>query len=115
MTRVALERFRQTVGMSVLEVALHPLRAQLPLVEREVVPGLETDDLGRIVPRTGSADPPATIPIPSPEERTAMKPTLPPPTPPSDPNAEALDPLVEAEGLRAALADVAEGATAERP
>ena len=34
-----------------------------------------------------------------------MKPTHPPGPP--EPNADALDPLVEAEGLRAALADVA--------
>jgi hypothetical protein len=65
---------------------------------------LETDDLGRIVPRAGFADPPTTLPIPPPEERASMKPTLPPPPP--EPNGEAFDPLVEAEGLRAALVDV---------
>jgi hypothetical protein len=78
---------------------------------------LETDDSGRVIPRTGppalagpgsspgSAD---TIPIPPVSERTAMKPTstLPVPAKP-EPNGEAFDPLVEAEGLRNALADVA--------
>ena len=31
--------------MASLEVALHALRAQLPFVEGELVPGLEPDDL----------------------------------------------------------------------
>jgi hypothetical protein len=78
---------------------------RLPIPYSPTTIRLETDDLGRIVPRSGSADPPISIPISSIEERTAMKSTLSPPPP--EPNAEVLDPLVEAEGLRAALADVA--------
>ena len=42
--RVALERMEQAVGVAALEVALDALRAQLALVERELVPGLEADD-----------------------------------------------------------------------
>ncbi|HEY2784543.1 MAG TPA: hypothetical protein VGJ05_06155 [Fimbriiglobus sp.] len=94
----------------------HLTFAIMPLDEGSVVPftaaatRLETDDVGRVVPRNGGngrtdASPnPATIPIPSPEERTAMKPSLPPANP--EPNHEVLDPLAEAEGLRNALADV---------
>ncbi len=98
-------------GKPVIAEAENLTFAAMPLDEASAVPPtstatlLETDDLGRIVPRSGSADPPTTIPIPNPEERSAMKPTLPPPPP--EPNAESFDPLVEAEGLRAALADVA--------
>jgi hypothetical protein len=43
--RVALERVEQAVGVGVLQVALHALGAQLALVERELVPRLEADDL----------------------------------------------------------------------
>ena len=43
--RVALERIEQAVGVGVLQVALDALGAQLALVERELVPGLEADDL----------------------------------------------------------------------
>ena len=43
--RVALERVQQPVGMAALQVALHALGAELALVERELVPGLEPDDL----------------------------------------------------------------------
>jgi hypothetical protein len=43
--RVPLHRLLQPVGMGVLQVALHALGAELPLVERELVPGLEADDL----------------------------------------------------------------------
>ena len=41
--RVALHRVQQPVGMAALEVALDALRAQLALVERELVPRLEAD------------------------------------------------------------------------
>ena len=41
--RVALHRVQQAIGMAALEVALDALRAQLALVEREVVPRLEAD------------------------------------------------------------------------
>ena len=43
--RVALERIEEPVGVGVLQVALDALGAQLPLVEGELVPGLEADDL----------------------------------------------------------------------
>ena len=42
---VALHRVQQPVGVAALQVALHALGAELALVEREVVPGLEADDL----------------------------------------------------------------------
>ena len=42
--RVALHRVQQPVGVAALEVALDALRAQLALVERELVPRLEADD-----------------------------------------------------------------------
>ena len=42
---VAHHRVQQPVGVAALQVALHALRAELALVEREVVPGLEADDL----------------------------------------------------------------------
>ncbi len=42
--RVAFERFEQPVGVRVLQVALDALRAELPLVERELVPRFEADD-----------------------------------------------------------------------
>ena len=43
--RVALERVQQAIGMAALQVALDALRAELALVERELVPRLEADDL----------------------------------------------------------------------
>ena len=42
---VALERVQQPVGVAALEVPLDALRAELALVERELVPRLEADDL----------------------------------------------------------------------
>ena len=42
---VARERRQQTIRVLVLHVALHALRAQLALVEGELLPGLEPDDL----------------------------------------------------------------------
>jgi hypothetical protein len=42
---VALHRVQQPVGVAALEVALDALGAELALVERELVPGLEADDL----------------------------------------------------------------------
>ena len=42
--RVALQRVEQPVGVAALEVALDALRAELALVERELVPRLEPDD-----------------------------------------------------------------------
>ena len=42
---VALERVQQPIGMTALEVPLDALRAELALVERELVPRFETDDL----------------------------------------------------------------------
>jgi hypothetical protein len=42
--RIALERLEQAVGVAPLEIALDALWAELALVEREVVPGLEPDD-----------------------------------------------------------------------
>jgi hypothetical protein len=86
--------------------------AAMPLEAGIAVPSsvtrLETDDAGRVVPRNcvGPAAGPISIPIPPVSERTAMKPVILPPAKP-EPNGEALDPLVEAEGLRNALADVA--------
>ena len=38
-----VEGLEEAVGMGALQVALHALGAQLALVEREVVPGLEAD------------------------------------------------------------------------
>lgn len=92
--------------------------AAMPLDESCVTPEspaaarIDTDAAGRVGTRAGRVAPtppassasPATIPMPSLEERTAMKPTV--PAHPSEPNGEVLDPLAEAEGLRAALADV---------
>ena len=43
--RVALQRVEQPVGVAVLQVALDALGAELALVERELVPRLEADDL----------------------------------------------------------------------
>ena len=40
----AVARCSEPVGMAALQVALHALRAEHPLVEREVVPRLEADD-----------------------------------------------------------------------
>ncbi len=42
---VACERRQQAIRMLVLHVALHALRTELPLVERELLPRLEADDL----------------------------------------------------------------------
>lgn len=92
-----------------LTFATMPLEASSAVPSIPTATRLETDDVGRVVPRTGTLDPPVTIPLPPLEERSVMKPTVPPPPP--EPNGEALDPLVEAEGLRAALADVATRAT----
>jgi hypothetical protein len=93
--------------------------AAMPLDESCLAPPsesatrLETDDAGRVVPRSGNTvpssavpatEPVATITIPLVSERTAMKPALPPAKPES--NGEALDPLVEAEELRNALSEV---------
>ncbi len=46
--RVPLHRVQQPVGVAALEVPLDALRAELALVERELVPRLEPDD--RVVP-----------------------------------------------------------------
>jgi hypothetical protein len=43
--RITLERFEEAVGVGVLQVALDALGAELALVEREVVPGLEAHHL----------------------------------------------------------------------
>ena len=43
--RVAPQRGQEAIGMRALEVALHALRAQHPAIERELLPGLEADDL----------------------------------------------------------------------
>src|SRR4029453_16120159 len=43
--RIAAERARETVGMRALQVALDSLRAEHAAVERELLPGLEADDL----------------------------------------------------------------------
>ncbi len=43
--RVPLHRVQQAVGVAALQVPLDPLRAELALVERELVPGLEAHDL----------------------------------------------------------------------
>src|SRR5262249_2801539 len=42
--RVAHVRVQEPVGMAALKVALHPFRAELALIEGELVPGLEPDD-----------------------------------------------------------------------
>src|SRR5262249_30851853 len=70
---------------------------------------LETDDVGRVVPRASPADRPVSIPIPSPEERTDMKPANLSPARP-EPIGEALAPLAEPEGLPPALAEALPGA-----
>jgi hypothetical protein len=84
-----------------------PLDARCVTPSSRTVTRLATDDAGQVVPRvrSGRREDPATIPLPSVPERTAMKPTNLPPAKP-DSNGEALDPLAEAEGLRNALTDV---------
>ena len=41
----AEQRSQQPIGMGALQVALHALRAEHARVERELLPGLEADDL----------------------------------------------------------------------
>ncbi len=98
-----------SLGDSVTFAAM-PLDAGCTTPSTPTATRLDLDEAGRVVPRstdsdTGPEPRPVTIPIPPPHERTAaMKPTLPPAPP--EPTGEAIDPLVEAEGLRTALADV---------
>jgi hypothetical protein len=78
---------------------------------------LATDETGRVVPVAGAplqsldAPDPDVLPLSPLTERTALMKS--PPTVPAkpEPNGEALDPLVEAEGLRNALAEVVTRAT----
>jgi hypothetical protein len=90
-----------------LTFAAMPLDARCVNPQSATLTRLATDDAGQVVPRIRSdrREDPATIPIPSVSERTAMKPTDLPPTKPES-NGESLDPLAEAEGLRNALTDV---------